>query len=63
MLDDQIDQRNIHHEDIIKKKARLDVLYSNTGIKKQKYLIYIFAFLMTLIFYPLMFSFYTKYRI
>lgn len=63
LLDDQIDQRNVHHEDIQKQKEKLEKLYSDEGIRKQKFIVYTLAIIGALIFYPLFFSFWTKYRL
>ena len=62
-MDDQIDQRNVHQEDIKKTKEKLEKNYSEEGIKKSKIKVYALAVLGVFIFYPLFFSFWTKYRL
>ncbi len=63
MLDDQIDQRNVHHEDMQKTKEKLEKAYSDEGIRKKKIMVYVGAVFGVLVFYPLFFSFWTKYRL
>ncbi len=53
----------MHQEDIQKQKEKLEKNYSEEGIKKTKFKVYVLAVLGALIFYPLFFSFWTKYRL
>jgi hypothetical protein len=53
----------VHQEDIQKQKEKLEKNYSEEGIKKTKFKVYVLAVLGALIFYPLFFSFWTKYRL
>lgn len=63
LLDDQIGQRNVHHEDMKARRETIEKLHSEEGIRKQKIIVYTLAVIGALIFYPLFFSFWTKYRL